>query len=146
MGNEGGGVTIRQEAAGDAFAIAAVVTAAFGSPVEARLVEMIRASAEFIPELALVADSEGDIVGHVMISHAHLDRGGDDRRIAMLSPLAVAPTRQRQGVGSALVRTARALADEAGEPLVVLEGSPAYYGRLGFEPSALYGLELPLPS
>ncbi len=68
------------------------------------------------------------------------------RRIAMLSPLAVAPDRQRQGVGSALVRAAVALADECGEPLVVLEGSPAYYGRLGFEPSARHGIELPLPS
>jgi putative acetyltransferase len=40
--------------------------------------------------------------------------------------------------------TARAAA--RGEPFVVLEGSPAFYGRLGFEPAAAYGLELPLPS
>lgn len=146
MGNEGDAVTIRQEAAGDVDAIAEVVSAAFGSAAEARLVEMIRASPEYVPELALVAEREGKVVGHVMISHARLDRGGDERLIAMLSPLAVAPDRQRRGVGSALVWAAVALADERGEPLVVLEGSPAYYGRLGFEPSARYGIELPLPS
>ncbi|MEO6317840.1 MAG: N-acetyltransferase [Acidimicrobiales bacterium] len=146
MGDEGGAVTIRQETAGDASPIAKVVAAAFGSPAEARLVEMIRGSAGYVPKLALVAERDGKIVGHVMISHARLDRGGDERRIAMLSPLAVAPDRQRQGVGSALVRAAVALADERGEPLVVLEGSPAYYGRLGFVPSARHGIELPLPS
>lgn len=139
-------MTIRREATDDAAAIADVVAAAFGSAAEARLVEMIRASAEYVPVLALVAEREGEIVGHVMVSHARLESGGDDRRIAMLSPLAVAPDRQRQGIGSALVRAAVALADERGEPLVVLEGSPSYYGQLGFEPSAQYGIELPLPS
>ena len=64
----------------------------------------------------------------------------------MLSPLAVAPARQRQGIGSALVRSVTALAAAAGEPLVILQGDPAFYGRLGFEPAADYGIAMPLPS
>ena len=63
----------------------------------------------------------------------------------MLSPLAVAPDRQRQGVGSALVRAVTQRADERGEPLVVLEGAPAYYGRLGFEPADPLGIHITLP-
>ncbi|MET0902103.1 MAG: N-acetyltransferase, partial [Acidimicrobiales bacterium] len=67
------------------------------------------------------------------------------RRLAMLSPLAVAPDHQSGGIGGELVRTACRLAGDAGEALVVLEGSPTYYGRFGFEPSTTYGIELPIP-
>jgi putative acetyltransferase len=61
--------------------------------------------------------------------------------------LAVHPDFQGTGFGTALVRAVPARADESGEPLVVLEGAPGYYGRFGFEPSAPHGIEiLTLPS
>ncbi len=138
--------TIRAERSEDRAAIALVVTAAFGSPVEARLVTAIRASAGFIPELSLVAELEHRIVGHVMISAASLGDGDAHHRIVTLSPLAVAPDVQRRGIGSALVREVTARADQRGEALVVLEGAPAFYGRFGFEPSAPHGIHLALPS
>ena len=139
-------VTIRAETSGDVPSIAAVVALAFGSEAEARLVARIRASAQFVPDWSLVAEVMGEVAGHVMISYATIVDGERERRVAMLSPLAVAPARQRQGIGSALVRAVTARADGAGEPLVVLQGDPAYYGRLGFEPAAAYGIEMPLPS
>jgi putative acetyltransferase len=140
-------VKIRVERAGDEHAIADVVEAAFGSPVEARLVAALRASDAFIPELSLVAERDERIVGHVMISSVALRADdGTERRIASLSPLAVAPDDQRAGVGSSLVRAVTARADELGEPLVVLEGSPVYYGRFGFEHSVPHGIRINLPS
>ena len=63
----------------------------------------------------------------------------------MLSPLAVSPDQQRNGIGGQLVDAAVAGAERLGEPLVVLEGSPQYYGRLGFEPASRYGITLPIP-
>lgn len=138
-------LTIRPERPEDHDAIAAVVAAAFGSPVEARLVERIRASDEYRPSLALVAEHDGAVVGHVMVSDAELHTPDGVRRLTMLSPLAVAPDHQKDGIGGDLVRTVCGLADEAGEALVVLEGSPTYYGRFGFEPSATYGIRLPIP-
>jgi putative acetyltransferase len=138
-------IAIRPERLDDHDAIAAVVEAAFGSPVEARLVERIRASDEYRASLALVAELDGTVVGHVMVSDAELHTPDGLRRLAMLSPLAVAPDHQTDGIGGDLVRTVCHLAGEAGEALVVLEGSPAYYGRFGFEPSATYGIELPIP-
>jgi putative acetyltransferase len=138
-------VTIRAERAEDHTAIASIVEAAFRSPAEARLVEMIRASSEYRPSLALVAEDASAVVGHVMISGAILRNDAGDRPIVMLSPLAVAPGRQSAGIGAALVHRVCELAAEEGEPFVVLEGSPIYYGRLGFEPSASYGVTLPLP-
>lgn len=121
------------------------MAAAFQSDAEAALVERIRASPEYVPEMALVAELDGAIVGHVMISKAAIRHADGERSIAMLSPLAVEPTHQRVGVGSTLVRAALDVADERGEPIVILEGSPAYYGRLGFEHSVHYGIDIPLP-
>jgi putative acetyltransferase len=138
-------LVIRPESSDDHDAIRRVVTAAFGSETEARLVDRIRASPEYVPEMALVAEIDGEVVGHVMISHALIRNDGGDRRISMLSPLAVLPDRQRAGIGRALVDAAVGIAERHGEPLVVLEGSPAYYGRLGFEYAVPYDVEIDLP-
>jgi putative acetyltransferase len=139
-------VTVRPERPDDRAAIADVVAAAFRSPAEALLVDDIRASPGFIPALSLVADDDDEVVGHVMISVVSLDDAGTRHRAVSLSPLAVRPDRQRRGVGGALVRAALDRADELGEPLVVLEGSPDYYGRFGFEHSVPLGIEIDLPS
>lgn len=85
---------VRAERAEDDDTIALVVEAAFGSPDEARLVEGFRASAGYLPELALVADDDGEVVGHVMFTVTELV---DGTSILMLSPLAVLPDRQRMG-------------------------------------------------
>jgi putative acetyltransferase len=138
-------VTIRPEATDDHDAIRRVVATAFRSDTEADLVDRIRASGEYVPEMALVAQVDDEIVGHVMISGAVIRHGTGDRRIVMLSPLAVLPEYQGRGIGSTLVRAAISVARQRGEPLVVVEGSPAYYGRLGFEHSITYGIEIRLP-
>ena len=123
-----------------------MVAAAFGSDVEAKLVDDIRADACYRPELALVAeDDDGRIVGHVMINHTELHDGDVVRSIAMLSPLAVSPDVQKAGIGSALVRAACAVADDAGEQVVILEGSPLYYPRFGFVDARTLGIRIPLP-
>ncbi len=138
--------TIRAERPADADLIDAVVGAAFGSPDEPRLVRAIRASGNFVPELSLVAELGGDVVGHVMVSAASLQDGDAHCRIATLSPLAVMPSSQRRGIGSALVREVIRRADDCGEPLVVLQGSPGFYGRLGFEYSVPHGIQMTLPT
>lgn len=94
----------------------------------------------------MVAEREGEIVGHVMISHAKLHSGVATHQVATLSPLAVEPERQRQGIGSMLVRDVVAAAERSGEPLVLVEGDPRFYGRFGFEPAAPHGIEFTLPS
>ena len=136
---------IRPERPGDFDAIRVLVEAAFGSPVEAKLVDDIRADACYRPELALVAEEGGEIVGHVMVNHCDLRDGDVVHRVGMLSPLAVVPGRQQDGIGSALVREVCAGADAAGDPLVLLEGSPAYYSRFGFVDARRLGITIHLP-
>jgi putative acetyltransferase len=145
MRGESRHVAIRAEAPEDYGTIRRLVSAAFRSDVEADLVDRIRASPEYVSDMALVAEIDGEPVGHVMVSGAKLRHATGERAISMLSPLAVRPDHQRQGVGAALVEAVLAVADERGEPLVILEGNPAYYSRFGFEHSVPHGIEIHLP-
>jgi putative acetyltransferase len=142
-----GELVIEPERPEDAGAVREVVRAAFSHhPEVADLVELIRASPEYLPELALVARMSGEIAGFVMLSHAGLGDDSDERhRILTLSPLAVAPPLQGRGIGSALVRAGLEAAELAGEPLVVLEGSPKYYPRFGFRDCRELGIVIELP-
>jgi putative acetyltransferase len=142
-------VEIRVETPEDTAAVARVVEAAFGRSDEARLVEAVRASPEYVPALAFVADEGGEVIGHTMLSYVmlnHVGLAGSSRRLLELAPLSVAPERQRQGVGSALTRAALDAADARGEPLVLVLGDPRYYVRFGFRRSDELGLEPPQPA
>ena len=80
-----------------------------------------------------------------MVSLVDLVAADGTRLVHSLSPLAVAPAWQRQGIGSALVREVIARCASAGVGMIVLEGDPAYYGRFGFEHSVPHGVEMTLP-
>ncbi|HEU4542554.1 MAG TPA: N-acetyltransferase [Jiangellaceae bacterium] len=82
--------------------------------------------------LSLVAEEAGEILGHVMFTRSLLDAPKRLVPVQVLSPVAVTPLRQRQGIGAALIRHGLHLLDQRGVPLVFLEGDPAYYSRLGF--------------
>jgi putative acetyltransferase len=135
---------IRTEQPGDRRAIAAVTASAFGKDVEARIVDAIRGSDAYVPELSLVAELDGQVVGHVMLSYVGL--AGDDRRVLELGPMSVAPERQREGIGSALVREALRRAEGQGEPLVLVLGHARYYPRFGFVPARGLGISPPDPN
>lgn len=146
---------IRRERPEDVADIRAVTAAAFsgvehsappvepdGVPGEATLVGWLRADPGWIPELSLVAEVDGEVVGHVVAT-----RGALAGRPALgLGPVSVSPARQRDGVGSALMHTILGAADAMGEPVVVLLGSPAYYGRFGFIPASSLGIDAPDPA
>ena len=140
------GVVIRPERDADHPVIAEVVRAAFvGHPDEVvSFVERIRASEQFIPELALVAEDSSGVIAHVMLSWVGVE-GGSRTKILDLTPMSVRPDRQRIGVGARLIRDALGRAEEAGEPAVMVEGVPAYYPRFGFEQASALGFISPHP-
>ncbi|WP_410670464.1 GNAT family N-acetyltransferase [Amycolatopsis sp. cmx-4-68] len=139
---------IRRETPADRPAVHAVHREAFRRepgviPVEAPLVDELRADGAVIGALSLVAVHDGEVVGHVCCSRA---RVGDDRTAAVgLGPLGVLPSHQARGVGSALMHTVLGAADALGLGLVVLLGSPAYYGRFGFVRASTLGVTPPDP-
>ena len=129
---------IRYATPADHAAIQGVVEAAFGRGDEAGLVTRLRAAGDAMFEL--VAVEAGDVVGHIMFSRLWADR---DDLYAALAPLAVAPGRQRGGLGSRLVRAGLESAPQFGAVGVVVLGDPVYYGRFGFSAEAASGLKAP---
>jgi len=127
----------------DRPAIEAVVAAAF-EPEGAHVVAMVRAlDTSRATRISLVADDDGELVGHVQLSRAWVDARERLVDVLMLTPLSVLPARQRRGVGSALVEAALAAANSWPAAAVVLEGDPRYYGARGFSPASSYGLQRP---
>ena len=121
-------------------AIRAVTAAAFARPGEdipgeAPLVDWLRASPAWIPELSLVVtEPAGDIVGHVICTRGTVGHAP----VLALGPLSVRPDRQRRGAGKALMHAVLGAADALNEPLVVLLGSTGYYPKFGFRPAGEY--------
>ncbi len=138
---------IRPERASDRPAIAEVVRAAFVKhPDEVALfVERIRASEEFVPDLALVAEDASGVIGHVMLSWVGLESSSRSRMLN-LTPMSVRPDRQRAGVGTRLITDVLGRAEQAGEPAVMVEGIAAYYPRFGFERASALGFVAPHPT
>lgn len=130
---------IRYEKPDDFAAVHEVTAAAFGREDEAQLVARIRVSEQYVPKLSFVAEDGGEIFGHVMLSYVGLAGS----QVLELAPLSVAPGRQGEGVGSDLVRHALGAAEKQGEPLVLVLGNPAYYGRFGFVLAGEHGIQPP---
>ncbi len=136
---------IRPETPGDYMGVARVNVAAFDEENEAQLIELIRQSDLYVPELSLVAVEDDVVVGHVMFSYVTLATPSGDVPILDLAPLAVHPDHQNRGFGTALTEHGLDLVEEQGEPLVLVEGIPTYYPRFGFERASLHGITPPSP-
>jgi putative acetyltransferase len=125
----------------DARALEALYRSAF--PDEDLLPLVRRLLREEAGILSLAAVVRGTLVGHVLFSPCAVD--GHAGALALLGPLAVAPSWQRRGVGSALVREGlRRLAAQRVARVLVL-GDPRYYRRFGFVPQTQISPPYPLP-
>ncbi|MFO7900600.1 MAG: N-acetyltransferase [Planctomycetota bacterium] len=128
----------RPEQPGDVDAVRGLHEAAFGGPTEGAIADALRAAC---PEaVSLVAVDDGRVVGHVFFSPVVVSEGAGAVRGMGLAPMAVLPERQREGIGSLLVRVGVELLGERGCPFIVVLGHPAYYPRFGFVPASRHGL------
>jgi putative acetyltransferase len=136
-------ILIRPESPADCLAIRQVNEQAFGKPNEARIVEEVRESPFFIPELSLVAERDSKIVGHILFSKGKVQGEGESWDLLALGPIAVQPASQRHGAGSRLIQAGLDRALQLGHRGVFLIGHPTYYPRFGFTPASAFGLALP---
>lgn len=109
---------------------------------EAKLVERIRFTEGFIRELSLVADVQGEIMGHILLSKAKVIQSNNEKEVIVLAPIAVKPDFQKKGIGRKLIEESLGRAKDLGYGLVLLIGHPTYYSKFGFQPARNYGLEL----
>jgi len=140
-------VDIRASGADDWVAIETVVAAAFTEEPDGRVVRMLRAlDATGAARASLVAvDDHGHVVGHVQLNRSWVDARPALVEVLVLSPLSVAPDRQGEGIGTALVHAALAAAEDVGAVAVFLEGDWGYYGRRGFRAAGPLGFGRPSP-
>lgn len=138
-----GPLSIRPEQPGDHDNVLAVTRAAFGEEGEliARLIDSLTAAGH--TRASLLAERDGEVVGHVQLSRSWLDAEAALVEVVVLSPLSVHPAAQNGGVGHALLQAACRAANDLGAPAVLLEGDPGYYSRSGFEPAAAHGVTPP---
>ncbi len=130
-------ITIRPESPEDAPRVRQINELAFEQPAEADLVEQLRRNCA--DALSLVAEGDA-IVGHILFTPVVIESVGRTVVGMGLAPMAVLPDRQRQGIGSQLVRRGLDILRERACPFVVVVGHPEYYPRFGFEPASRHGL------
>ena len=136
-------VLIRPETPDDYAAIREVNLAAFGSPLEAALVERLRDDGLVIASLVAVDDA-GQVVGHILLSPVRImATKGDQMQVASLAPMSVLPSHQRRGIGSMLVEHGIEVCKRAHYHAIVLVGHPRYYPRFGFTHALVAGLKNP---
>ncbi|MEL7121554.1 MAG: N-acetyltransferase [Bacteroidota bacterium] len=139
---------IRQETATDhqeVFKLTeeAFLTMPYSDHTEHFLVERLRKSSAFIPELSLVAVLEDKIVGHILLTKVMLVNGTEKKEVLSLAPVGVLPAFQSKGIGSKLINKAHELAKDLGYKAVVLIGHEAYYPRFGYVQAHTKGIKFP---
>jgi putative acetyltransferase len=127
-------IAVRDERPEDLPAIRGVNDAAFDQPLEGRIVDALRAHGAV--RLSLVAEVDGQVVGHILFSPV-TSAGAEGLG---LGPMAVMPSQQRRGVGAALIEAGLTRLRAAGCPFVVVLGHDGYYTRFGFVPASRHGL------
>ena len=131
---------IRAERKEDIEDIHLVNRLAFGQEDEAVLVERIRESSGFIPELSLVAVKDSQVIGHILFSQIQVETDAENVTVLSLAPMAVLPEFQNAGIGSQLVKAGLKKCQELDYTIIVVIGHPEYYPRFGFIPARKKGL------
>lgn len=133
-------ISLREERPGDLSSLERLFTAAFPDEDLLGLVQALGQSPE---ALSLVAEESESLVGHVAFTGCSI--GASPAQATLLGPLAVAPDRQRQGIGSALVQEGLRLGRDAGRDIALVLGDPRYYGRFGFTETGSIAPPYPIP-
>ena len=137
-------ISIRKETSNDYSDVYAINKQAFEEEEEAKLVEILRHSSAFIPELSLVAIIEDNIVGHILFTKIKIidDKGNENESLA-LAPMAVKSELQKSGIGGKLIKKGLDKARELNFKSVIVLGHDKYYPKFGFEPTTKWKITSP---
>lgn len=120
----------------------------FSEGNEDQLVVNFHKSESFISELSLVAELNGQVVGHILFTPLFIENGPRHFESLVLAPVSVLPEWQNQGVGSLLIEAGHQKAKELGFNSIILVGHEHYYPRFGYKTASRWGIKVPfdLPS
>ncbi len=110
---------------------------------EQDLVERLRKSDAFVPELSLVAESNGEIIGYILLTIINIISDNDSHTSLALAPVAVRPDYQNKGIGTDLIHAAHKAAKELGYDSIIVLGHKDYYPRFGYKRCSEFGIKLP---
>lgn len=135
---------IRQETVADYEQVYHLIAEAFATAEHADgneqdLVVALRNGEGFIPALSLVAEIDGEIVGHILFTKAFVGHA----EVLVLAPLSVKPIYQKQGIGQALIQRGHQIARELGYGYALVLGSEFYYPKSGYLPAETFGILVP---
>ncbi|WP_330747341.1 GNAT family N-acetyltransferase [Chryseobacterium sp. CP-77] len=142
-------ITIRQEEKKDHQQVFQLTEEAFSEMEhsdhqEQFLVEKLRKSDAFIPELSLVAEDEnGRIAGHILFTKIKIVNEEKSFESLALAPVSVKPEFQNQGIGTKLILEGHRIAKELGYKSVILIGHEKYYPRFGYKKTSNFGVSFP---
>ena len=139
---------LRQENPSDQKAVFQLIENAFADVQESDhreqfLVERLRKSKDFIPELSIVAELDNKIVGYILLSKIKIQDGETEHTSLSLAPVAVLSNFQNKGIGSALINLAHKKAEELGFESIILLGHEGYYPKFGYQKASKFGIKLP---
>jgi putative acetyltransferase len=137
-------ISIRQENKNDFNAVFEVNKLAFGQSNETDLVDRLRQSKAFVPELSLVAAFNGKIIGHLLFTKIKIiSTGKRETESLALAPMAVRPEFQHKGIGRKLITKGLEKAKELGYKSVIVLGHEHYYPKFGFVPADQWNIRPP---
>ncbi|MGV2450824.1 UNVERIFIED_CONTAM: N-acetyltransferase [Ralstonia mannitolilytica] len=142
-------ITIRKEEKEDHQKVFQLTEEAFremeySNHQEQFLVEKLRRSEAFIPELSLVAEDEkGRIAGHILFTKIKIINGEESYDSLALAPVSVKPEFQNRGLGGKLILEGHRIAKELGYESVILIGHEKYYPRFGYKKTSNFGISFP---
>jgi predicted N-acetyltransferase YhbS len=116
-------------------------TAKVSDGKEQDFVNQLRSGGSYIPELALVAEENGKLIGHIMLTKAHIVNDTNKFEVLYLAPISVVLGYRNKGIGSGLMKESFKLAKEMGYTSVLLVGDPAYYHRFGSKSAVTFGIK-----
>lgn len=135
---------VKQENKLDYNAVYNINKLAFGEEGEAKLVELLRNSKAFVPELSLVATIGSNIIGHILFTKIKIiDINQNEFESLALAPMAVNPEFQKKGIGRQLIKTGLDKAREMNFKSVIVLGHKNYYPKFGFKPTKKWGITAP---
>jgi len=139
-------IKLRKETPADYPDIRMVNDVAFGRKAESKLVDTLRNTTGFIPDLSAVAEVDGKVIGHILFYPVTITKDEQKHASLQLAPMSVLPAFRKKSIGKLLVIYGLQAAKDLGHSSVIVLGHPSYYPKFGFERASKWNITSPFPA